>query len=132
MANDIVGHKTLRAKSGQLYHEPLYRDEAEILLQKCKEADAKRAALMPDEESAIQMFFDAWQRLKELGWREACYCPKDGSSFEVIEAGSTGIHPCYYSGEWPTGTYWVGDDLDISPSHPVLFRVPNAAKDGAK
>jgi hypothetical protein len=50
------------------------------------------------------------------------YCPKDGSEFEVLEAGSTGIHRCVYQGEWPTGRYWILADGDMSPSEPVLYR----------
>lgn len=72
------------------------------------------AALMPDEQSAVNMFFEAWLRLKELGWNNADYCPKDGSEFAIIEAGSTGIHRhCFYDGEWPDGKYWIvsGNDL---------------------
>src|SRR5690606_6442320 len=81
-----------------------------------------REALMPDEKTALQLFFDAWLRLKDLGWSEAVYCPKDGSHFQVIEAGSTGIHDCSYSGEWPKGSWWVYDG-DVWPSRPVLYRL---------
>lgn len=116
--NDIVGHKTLLDGS----HVPLCRAEAETILKACNEARAKREALMPDEKTALQLFFDAWLRLKDFGWSEAVYCPKDGSHFQVIEAGSTGIHDCSYSGEWPKGSWWVYDG-DVWPSRPVLYRL---------
>lgn len=41
------------------------------------------------------------------GWREASYCPKDGTHFQAIEAGSTGIHDANYTGEWPNGSWWI-------------------------
>lgn len=118
----IVGHKTLGDGKGGLRHEPLRQSEAEAFMRQAEAADARRKELMPDEETARRLFFDAWLRLKDFGWREAMYCPKDGRDFDVIEAGSTGIHRCYYEGEWPTGRYWVYGDCDLWPSRPVLFR----------
>ena len=80
-----------------------------------------RAECMPSVTDAVSLMTQAYQRLKELGWREAMYCPKDGSTFEVIEAGSNGIHKCIYRGEWPNG-WWISADGDLWPSHPVLWR----------
>lgn len=114
---EIVGHKTLCDGS----HLPLYRAEAEAMLAACDAAKAKRAADMPDEQSAIDAMMEAFTRLKELGWREAIYCPKDGSTFKAIEVGSTGIHDCCYQGEWPNGSWWVLDG-DMWPSRPILFK----------
>lgn len=87
--------------------------------------DARRAELMPDTTAALRMLFEAYDRLRQLGWREAQYCPKDGSAFEVIEAGSTGIFNCRYDGEWPSGHYLIADaDAgDIYTSRPILFRL---------
>lgn len=128
--NEIVGHKTfdtgeINPVTGfpKLRHEPLTRAEGEALWQAAKTAEANRAARMPDEQSAIQAMFDAWLRLKELGWREAMYCPKDGSTFKVIEPGSTGIFDCTYRGEWTTGHFDIYDGGDIWPSHPILFKL---------
>ena len=90
--------------------------------------EAARAAAMPTEQDAINAMFSAHLRLRDLGWREAIYCPKDGSEFDVIEAGSTGIHRCHYSGEWPDGHWWVADDGDLWPSRPVLYRPTEAEK----
>lgn len=86
-----------------------------------------RADQMPDEQAALQVMFSAWERLKELGWREAMYCPKDGTAFDAIEAGSTGIHTCFYEGEWPDGHWWIAEAGDLWPARPILFR---AKKEG--
>lgn len=104
-------------------HEPLTRAEAAELWANAQERKADREKTMPDEKAALQVMFNAWLRLKELGWREAMYCPKDGSTFKVIEAGSTGIHDCSYRGSWPNGSFDVFDGGDVWPSHPILFRL---------
>lgn len=82
----------------------------------------RRAQQMPDEQSAIKALFEAWLRLKELGWKEAIYCPKDETMFKAIEPGSTGIHDCNYQGEWPNGSWWTYWDGDCGPSHPILWK----------
>lgn len=123
MSNDkIIGHKTFLDENGEYYHEPLFSNEAEEIFAKI-EANKKRCAdLMPDEESAIRMMFDAAQRLKEFGWRDAVYCPKNGTLFNVLEINSTGIHKATYEGEWPKGGFWVHDRGDMFPSRPALYR----------
>jgi hypothetical protein len=123
----IVGHKTFDDGNGGFYHEPLYAAEAEALLRAAKEQELRRIASMPDESTAIHALFEAWTRLKELGWNDSTYCPKDGSTFDAIEAGSTGIHRCHYSGKWPTGTWWVEASGDLWPSRPILYRTPRVA-----
>jgi hypothetical protein len=117
----IVGHKTLRDGSG-VRHEPLRKSEADALMAQVEAAQLKREHLMPDEASARRMLFDAWLRLKDFGWREAQYCPKNGTEFNAIEVGSTGVHSCTYIGDWPTGSYFISDDCDSYPSRPVLFK----------
>lgn len=82
----------------------------------------RRAVQMPDDYAALRALMDVYSRLKELGWKDAIYCPKDGTIFEAIEAGSAGIHRCHYQGEWPRGSWWVHDGGDLFPSHPILFR----------
>jgi hypothetical protein len=119
---DIVGHKTFSDGADGFRHEPLTRAEGDAILKECEEAEKKRAEQMPDEKAALHQMFQAYTRLKDLGWREASYCPKDGSVFNVIEAGSTGIFRCHYDGEWPKGTWWVHDDGDLWPSRPILFK----------
>lgn len=85
--------------------------------------DADQAARMPDDKAALDQMQDAYTRLKKLGWRDAIYCPKDGTEFDVIEAGSTGIFPCHYEGDWPNGCWWVSDGGDLWPSRPILYRL---------
>lgn len=138
--DDVVGHKTFdtgeRDENGmpRFRHEPLTRAEGEALWSAAKEAEQARAVLMPDEKAAINHMWDGWCRLKELGWREAMYCPKDGTHFQAIEAGSTGIHDCNYQGEWASGSFWLYGDGDVWPSRPVLFKLyPEAqAKEDAR
>lgn len=128
--NEVVGHKSFATgeicpETGmpKMRHEPPTRAEVDAIWTRVEAEKQKRAADMPDEKAALLAMHQAWQRLKELGWREAMYCPKDGSKFQVIEAGSTGIHECFYSGEWPKGHYNIADAGDLWPSHPILFKL---------
>ena len=116
--DEIVGFKCPMDGKGCL---PLTKAEGDAMWEEIKEREAKRAADMPTEKDALHTMFEAFQRLKEFGWSESMYCPKDGSMFDAIEAGSTGIHDCYYEGKWPTGSYWVCDG-DVWPSKPILYR----------
>lgn len=133
--DDVVGHKTFDTGKRDEYglpiyrHEPLTRAEGEAMWAAVEKARADRTAAMPDEKSALNALHEAYTRLKELGWREAIYCPKDGTMFHAIEAGSTGIHDCRYWGEWPNGGWNVVDEHDAYPSHPILFRLyPEGSK----
>jgi len=123
------GHKTIdtgqRDEHGlPIYrHEPLSATEAETIWESVRRAHEDRVARMPDEKSALNAMHDAYTRLKDMGWRDAIYCPKDGSTFEIIEVGSTGIFRAHYQGEWPTGSWWAEDAGDLWPSRPALFRL---------
>lgn len=99
-------------------------DKAAIkrLFKQLQQQEKDRAKEMKTEHAALRVMFSAYQRLKDLGWREACYCPKDGSTFYVIEPGSTGIHVAHYQGEWPKGTWLIHADNDLCPSRPILFK----------
>jgi|GEM_PF-1955423 len=90
--------------------------------------DAFFADMMPTEQDAIRILNAAYNRLKQLGWNDPIYCPKDGSEFDAIEAGSTGIHKAHYQGEWPDGSWWIAADGDLYPSRPVLYRRTEAEK----
>lgn len=120
--NEIVGHKTFdtgeRDEHGfpKFRHEPLTRAEGNALWEASEAARLSRIERMPDEKAAISALFDAWQRLKEFGWNDPQYCPKDGSNFKVIELGSTGIFDCHYQGKWPDGLYMVSDERDVYPT----------------
>lgn len=94
----------------------------QAILDAAEKRTNQRAVDMPTEQDAINAMWRAYQRLKELGWREAIYCPKDGTVFDAIEAGSTGIHPCHYEGDWPKGCWWLHEANDLWPSRPVLFK----------
>lgn len=98
-------------------------EQAEALWKASEAAQAKAEADFPDVATALREMSRAFHRLKDFGWREAIYCPKDGSEFEVIEAGSTGIHRCHSDGKWPTGHWWILADGDLWPSRPILFRL---------
>jgi hypothetical protein len=89
------------------------------------QANAHRANLMPTEHDALIIAMQAYQRLKDLGWHEGMYAPKDGSIFETVSNGSTGTHDCYYSGEWPNGYWNFMDGGDVYPTSapPVLYRL---------
>lgn len=95
-------------------HVPLSAGDARAIWARCEEADAKRRALMPDSMAALRMLADALSRLRNEGWRDGIYCPKDGSDFAVIEFGSTGIFTGSYFGKWPDGYVMLCDSL----SHP--------------
>jgi hypothetical protein len=64
--------------------------------------------------------FRAYTRLKELGWREGTYAPRNNVLFDAIEAGSTGIHECIRR---PQGDCWISDGGDLWPSRPILYRL---------
>jgi hypothetical protein len=98
--------------------------EFDALIAECDKRKAERAEKMPDENAALMQMFEAYQRLQEMGWSDAIYCPKDGSVFSAISAGSTGIHKCNYTGEWPKGSWWIYDG-DMWPAHPILWRKRN-------
>lgn len=81
-----------------------------------------------NQRRELVKMFVAYDRLRLLGWREAIYCPKDGTVFEAIEAGSTGVHDCHYQGEWPNGSWWIHAAGDLYPSFPILFRLKETAR----
>jgi hypothetical protein len=118
----VVGHKTFINAAGEYSHTPLLQSEADELMAIIDANEKRRKELMPDEAAAINLMFDAYQRLKELGWNDAQYCPKDGSTFDSIEVGSTGIHRSHYSGVWPNGVWYTHDRGDLWPAHPILYR----------
>lgn len=115
------GHMTMRDGS----HVPLTAEQAKELWESGEKSRAERAARLPDDASAIKAMCEAYGRLKELGWNDIMYCPKDGTRFEVTENGSTGIFDCVYEGKWPDGHWMTFDETDCYPSSiaPALFRL---------
>ena len=124
MSEKIVGRKTLH--DGTCV--PLTEPEANAIWSKAIENRKKRAEDMPTEQDAINAMHGAYLRLRELGWRDAIYCPKDMSPFQVIEPGSSGIHDCSYWGEWPNGAWNIHSNGDLWPSRPCLFKLKEEDK----
>ena len=97
------------------------KEEMDELMANIEKEKVARAEKMPDEKAAIAQMFEAYERLKELGWKDIIYCPKDGGMFSSLEVGSTGIHETNYTGEWPNGSWWSYDG-DQWPAHPAMWR----------
>ena len=97
-------------------------DQVREIFRAADEAKDKRAADMPDEGSAMRAMHRAYQRLKELGWNDAVYSPKDGTVFDALEAGCTVPGRCHYMDDWPEGGWWMHDGGDLWPSRPILWR----------
>jgi hypothetical protein len=108
------------------FNRMIGRRNADALLRQIDADKQGRAERMPTEQDAIRVMFEAWQRLKELGWREGRYMPTTGERHAGIQCGSTGIHAM--TAERPEGVFarttWTTYDGDIWPSSvpPVLFR----------
>jgi len=92
---------------------------------------AKHSAMQPKfgtdrERELFSIVKPVAEELRQLGWDSAIYCPKDGSPFMGWEFpwGSPGL--CRYSGEWPTGSWWMDDAGDSWPVRPNLWRPINA------
>ena len=94
----IVGHKTFINQDGTFRHEPLGESEALAMLDSIEAERVKREVDMPTEQDAVNKLWDAWYRLKELGWKDAMCRDHDGSPVDVIQLGSTGIHRQTYLG----------------------------------
>lgn len=97
-------------------------DRVKQIFDEVDAAKARRAVEMPAEQDVLRVLAQCHSRLRELGWTEAMYCPKDGTTFKAIEFGSTGIHDCHYEGTWPKGTWWLHDDGDLCPSRPIMIK----------
>lgn len=116
--NPVVGWGT--TTDGE--HVAIRKDFADALWQSVEDEKTKRASDMPTDQDAIYALNAAIRRLKELGWQDPVYAPKDGSQLDLIEPGSTGIHQGHYEGKWPNGAWWIYDAGDLWPSRPVLAR----------
>lgn len=75
-----------------------------------------------EEVVVLEAMHAQYLALTKLGWQDATYCPKDRSKFLAITAGSTGVFPCYYEGEWPKGSWWIMDGGDLWPARPILWK----------
>lgn len=101
---------------------------AEQIWSDYERSKAERAEQFPEFKDCLQMMLKIKERLRDFGWNDGIHAPKNGTTFEVIEWGSTGVFDCSYSGDWPEG-HWVtcdGHDLYPSSSAPLMFRLkPN-------
>jgi hypothetical protein len=99
------------------------RAQLDAMIEAADEANRLRAELMPTEQDAVRVLFEAWYRLKQLGWENTAYAPADVELL-LIECGSTGIH----RGRREAGdglipdAFWIDDHGDACPSRPVLFK----------
>lgn len=125
--NPIVGHKTFHSEERGYWHEPLRKEEADMLLARAQAQKDERAKAMPTEEDAIRALSDAYTRLTELGWDNIIYCPKDGSIFDAIEPGCSSVTQCSYMGECPSGHWWSHAEGDSWPARPCLYRKVKSA-----
>lgn len=98
------------------------------ILAEAKERRRSIAQEMPTEQDAIDAMYRAYSRLRDLGWSDGIYMPKDGTAVTVIQIGSTGQFKCRYSGEWADGFFNLYDGCDVYPSRsvPPLFKAPSS------
>lgn len=105
------------------------------ILEECEAQRRRRAELMPDEQAAIGMLYEAYTRLKELGWKNSMHCPVDGKEYRMLEAGCAAagvghreIKRCgnckAEAGKW----FWMHDAGDWWPANPILFKEKEVQK----
>ena len=94
------------------------KEEGEALWASAMKHKAERAERLPTEEVCIREMVECWARLKELGWKEAMYAPKDGSRIDVIEPGCSAVLDGWRDEK---GRFWSGEEG--WPVTPTLFRV---------
>jgi len=100
--------------------------EAAALFADIEARQAARAAKLPTEQHALEAMFEAYDRLRELGWRESMYAPKD-KPLELIEPGSTGIHKGQRGLHDEDDKFWIFDG-DVWPARPILWRLETKAE----
>ena len=96
------------------------QEEANQIMVNVDAADDRRRKEIPDVFSALSKMLDIMQRMQEFGWRDAIYCPKDGSHFALIHYQSSGIFFGCYIGEWPTGDIHYQDC--VSPPEDMWWK----------
>lgn len=105
---EISGWATL--ENGQRVR--LSQEECKALIAATDANEKRKADLMPETKEAVASMFDAFDRLRKLGWQQGAYCPKNGSEFAAIQHGSTGVFTAWYSGEWPRGYLHLEDSIE--------------------
>ena len=96
---------------------------------------AKCAKEQPDftleeERGFLDQVRKAYEDLRQMGWQEIEYCPKDGTTFLAICAGWSRVVPCLYRGDWPTGSWWALDSGDMWPVYPMLWKPMSSVMKG--
>jgi hypothetical protein len=106
------------------FNRMVARRTADAALRQYEADKQARAEQMPTEKDAIRALFAAWQRLKDLGWREGQYMPSTGERYAGVQCGSTGIHAYTAEMRGPFDRMFTVYDGDIWPTRhpPVLFR----------
>ena len=91
-------------------------------------ADAtKRLAKLLTEQHCLRAINDAYERLKELGWKEMCGAPKD-MPCEAIWPGATMIGEARWAAfsasfsEAQGDGAWIARPWEHWPSQPILYR----------
>jgi hypothetical protein len=100
------------------------------LWQAIEQQQAKDEADMPDALAALNTMQRGYHRLRQFGWSDGVYCPKDGSEFAVIQVGSSGIFSGVYIGDWPFGDIWIADE-STSP-HACLWKAVDKLTDAER
>lgn len=95
-------------------------EQAKAMWEECERKDAERAKTYPDSLSCLRAMSSAEERLKQLGWRNGRYCPRDGSTFATCQVGSTGMWEGFWSPDsgsevFPQG-YIISADCVHRPS----------------
>lgn len=75
----------------------LTSDQAKSMWEQCEKADRDRAEKYHDSAACLDAMLSAECRLKQLGWRNGRYCPRDGNAFAVCQVGSTGMWKGFWS-----------------------------------
>ena len=120
----IVGHKTFDDGHGGFRHEPLVKSEADRIIAAIESRMAAEAIKWPTAEHAALDMSRAFHHLEHLGWRRAEYAPYD-QEFEIIEAGSSGIHRGRR--DKSLDCWWIDERGDSYPSHPILYNPKTVA-----
>lgn len=65
---------------------------------------------------------DLMLAIKQDGWRDIIYCPKDGTEFLAWSPEYKTPFICKYMGNWPNGSWWAFCSGDMWPALPILFK----------
>ena len=70
----------------------------------------------------MQQICHLTNEMRNEGWSEISYCPKDGSSFLAWNPLCSLPYICTYSGKWPDGKWWAHVDGDVWPDKPMMWK----------